>query len=58
MSKKETESVKWAAIKVALAVEKLHAEIRAAKKDGQSLRAIADDAQMSYETVRRICEQP
>lgn len=30
--------------------------IREARKQGHSLRAIADAAGLSYETVRRICE--
>lgn len=35
----------------------LDIQIREARKDGHSLRAIAEAADLSYETVRRICAE-
>ena len=49
--------VQRAAAKAAVAREALEAAIREAHKDGATLRAIGDAAGMSYETVRRICQQ-
>lgn len=48
-------SVSRSAAKASAAREDLEDAIRAAKEDGHSLREIAWAANMSYETVRRIC---
>ncbi len=48
--------VRTAAHKAAVARTRLHVEIREAREQGRPLREIAKAADMSYETVRRICE--